>query len=103
MNEHEERPSQGDDAIPTLRIIYGFVATIVLTFVCLVWVWAVMKPFENADRGKPRAVASTPPPPVEGQPAVDRTLYNEKTPFSAAIVEQKRAFLDSWGWIDRGK
>jgi hypothetical protein len=99
----ERRPIQEDDAIPTLRIVIGLVATIVLTVVCCVWVWAVMKPFENADRQNARPTFAVRPPDVGGPSAVDRTLYNPTVPFSAALLEKKRAWLESWGWVDRGK
>lgn len=94
MNLHQE-----EDFVPTKRIAVALGATILLTVVCLVWVWAVMKPFESSAAGTPR----TPRP--QNQPAVtssdvDRTLYGW-TGFATRLVAQKTAELESWSWVDK--
>ncbi len=101
----EPRPLQDEDLIPTGKIIAGLVATIALTVACLVWVWAVMKPFERADRGGAadtrRPDLGVRPHEIGGPTPVDRTLYNEGAGWSAALHDKKRDKLAGWGWVDR--
>ena len=95
MNLHQE-----EDHVPSKRIAIALTATFALIIVCLVWVWAVMKPFEASAEGKPR----TPRPqnePVAASSAVDRTLYTWKPGFASELLARKKAELESWSWVDR--
>jgi len=89
MNLHQE-----EDRVPSRRIAVALGATFALIVVCLVWVWAVMKPFEASSVGKPR----TPRPqnqPVATSSDVDRTLYGW-TGFASQLLARKAAELESW-------
>lgn len=94
MNLHQE-----EDVVPTKRIAVALGATIVLTIACLIWVWAVMKPFVASATGTPR----TPRPqnePVATSSDVDRSLYGW-TGFASHLLARKAAELESWSWVDK--
>ncbi len=90
---------QEEDRVPSKRIAIALGATIALIIVCLIWVWAVMKPFVSEAVGKPR----TPRPqvdPVASSSDVDRTLYSW-TGFASQLLTKKAAELESWRWVDK--
>jgi len=94
MNLHQE-----EDHVPSKRIAIALGATFGLIIVCLIWVWAVMKPFEASAVGEPR----TPRPqnePIASSSAVDRTLYTW-TGYASQLLAKKTAELESWAWVDK--
>jgi hypothetical protein len=91
---------QEEDHVPTKRIAIALAATIGLTIACLIWVWAVMKPFEASAVGKPRTPRSQAQPAARSSD-VDRTLYSWGGGFAAELLSRKRAELESWGWVDK--
>lgn len=98
------RPVQEADQVPTRKLVWLMAATVAATFACLLWVWLVMKPFERADRGTGaplRAIRGE----VGGVNAtpVDQTLFSERTAYSAARLDQQRAKLESYGYVDKDK
>ena len=98
------RPVQEADLVPTRKLVWLMAATVVATLLCLLWVWLVMKPFERADRGTEaplRAIRGE----VGGPNAtpVDQTLFSERSAYSAARLDQKRARLESYGYVDKDK
>jgi hypothetical protein len=97
------RPAQEEDTLPTASIIGAVGGAVVLTIVCLLYVWLVMKPFTAADRGTAAPLRAVPPPATAtpGPGDVDQVVFSNVRPFSAGRLEQQRRRLESYGVVDK--
>jgi hypothetical protein len=90
------RPVQEEDVVPTGKLLAGMIATVLLTLGCVLWVVLVTRPFARAYEGTAKPLKAYQPAEV-----VDRTLFSDGAPLSAARLGRQRAQLESYGFVDK--